>query len=54
MKTYLTYGATWLLSSMLLWLEVNIFEINAWLAPVINLLVTIPLNFFLNKYWAFR
>lgn len=52
-KTYFCYGATFLLSTLLLYIEVDILEWSAVLCPVLNLIVTIPLNFLLNKYWAF-
>ena len=53
-RTYLTYGATLLLTVLLLWLEVDKFGISEFIAPLINLLITIPLNFLLNKFWAFK
>lgn len=53
-KTYLSYGATFLLSTGLLYLEVDILHWSAVISPVLNLLITIPLNFLLNKFWAFR
>ncbi|WP_132084729.1 GtrA family protein [Harryflintia acetispora] len=53
-KTYLSYGATFLLSTGLLYLEVDIMGRSAVICPVLNLLVTIPLNFFLNKFWTFQ
>lgn len=53
-KTYLSYGATFLLSTGLLYLEVDIFHWSAAVSPVLNLIITIPLNFLLNKFWAFR
>lgn len=53
-KSYLSYGATFLLATLLLYLEVEKFGWSAWLAPVLNLLVTIPLNFLVNKFWTFR
>lgn len=53
-KTYLTYGATFLLSTGLLYLEVDVLNWSAVISPVVNLLITIPLNFLLNKFWAFR
>lgn len=53
-KTYLTYGATFLLSTGLLYLEVDVLRWSAVISPVVNLLITIPLNFLLNKFWAFR
>lgn len=53
-KTYLSYGATFLLSTGLLYLEVDIFCWSAVFSPVLNLLITIPLNFLLNKFWTFH
>ena len=55
LKTYIAYGATGLiLSSALLYLEISILRIPAFIAPVINLVITTPINFFLNKLWAFN
>lgn len=53
-KTYLSYGATFVLSTILLYLEVEILSWSAAVSPLINLFITIPLNFLLNKFWAFR
>lgn len=53
-KTYFSYGATFVLSTALLYLEVDILHWSASISPLINLLITIPLNFLLNKFWAFR
>lgn len=53
-KTYLCYGGTFLLSTVLLYYEVDILNWSAEISPVLNLLVTIPLNFLLNKFWTFR
>ena len=53
-KTYVSYGGTSLLSMLLLWVEVQLFGINKVIAPVVNLLITIPLNFLINKFWTFR
>ena len=53
-KTYLSYGATFLLSTALLYLEVDILYWSPSISPLLNLLVTIPLNFIFNKFWAFR
>lgn len=53
-KTYVSYGGTSLLSNGLLWLEVAFFHVSKAIAPVVNLLVTIPLNFIINKLWTFR
>ena len=57
-KTYLksltAYGGTFVLDSLLLTLWVEIVKIPAEFAPILNLLITIPLNFLVNKYWTFR
>lgn len=53
-KTYLSYGATFLLSTLLLYLEVDIWGWSSVISPLVNLLITIPLNFLLNKFWAFH
>lgn len=52
-KTYVSYGATSILSVAMLWMEVNLFGVGKTIAPVVNLLITIPLNFIINKLWAF-
>ncbi len=53
-KTYVSYGGTSLLSMLLLWIEVQLFGVSKVIAPVVNLLITIPLNFLINKFWTFR
>lgn len=53
-KTYVSYGGTSLLSMLLLWTEVQLFGVSKVIAPVVNLLITIPLNFLINKFWTFR
>ncbi|MBQ1294125.1 MAG: GtrA family protein, partial [Clostridiales bacterium] len=55
LKTYATYAFTSLfLSEVLLMFWVRIIGINEYIAPVLNLLITVPLNFLLQKYWAFK
>lgn len=53
-KTYVSYGGTSILSNVLLWIEVTFFSVNKTIAPIVNLLVTIPLNFIINKLWTFK
>lgn len=54
-KTYLSYGFTGiLLNNILSWLWISIFGISKYAAPLINLMVSVPLNFIINKVWAFR
>ncbi len=54
LKTYCSYGATFLLSTLLLYLEVDLWQWPASISPLLNLLLTVPLNFLLNKFWVFR
>lgn len=53
-KTYLSYGATFVLSTLLLYIEVDILNWSSIISPFVNLIITIPLNFLLNKFWAFH
>lgn len=54
LRAYMLYGVSLLLSTGLLVLQVEILSVSRQLAPVINLAFTTPLNFLLNKFWAFR
>ena len=53
-KTYVSYGFTGLiLNNILSVLWVSVLNISKMLAPIINLVISIPINFFMNKLWAF-
>lgn len=55
LKTYVSYSFTGLfLNSILLALWVQVFCISEFLAPIINLVITVPVNFLINKFWAFK
>lgn len=53
-KFYSTYIGSWILGAILLWLEVEILNISKWLVPFINILITTPINYVLNKHWTFK
>lgn len=54
-KTYVSYSFTGLfLNSILLILWVQVLGISEFIAPIINLLISVPLNFIINKFWAFK
>lgn len=53
-KVFITYGLSYLVSTLLIYLLVDVFGVSKWLAPLLRLVVTIPLNFVLNKVWAFK
>ena len=55
LKTYMSYAFTGLfLNSILSFIWVEIFHWSKMIAPIINLLVSVPLNFVMNKFWAFK
>ena len=54
LKTFCAYGSTFVLSVGLLIFMVDYMYIAKTLAPIINLLITVPANFLLNKLWAFK
>lgn len=54
-KTLLAYGSTGIvLNSILLWLFIDKCRISEYLAPILILIITVPTNFLLNKYWSFK
>lgn len=54
-KTFMAYASTGLvLANILLYIWVDVLGISEYLGPVINLIITVPLNFVINKLWAFR
>ena len=54
-KTFMAYASTGLvLANILLYIWVDVLNISEYLGPVINLVITVPLNFVINKLWAFR
>lgn len=53
-KVYISYFITFLLSTVLLYLWVDVLELSKIIAPIINIFITTPINFVLNKSWAFK
>lgn len=55
LKTYASYFLTGIIINLvLLHIQVNILGVSEYVAPIINLIITVPINFLLNKYWAFK
>ena len=55
LRTYLCYAFTGIiLNNLLSWLWVTKMGISKFMAPVINIFFSVPLNFLLNKFWAYR
>lgn len=53
-KVFLSYGGSFLLSTILITVFVEILNISEYVAPLLRLIITVPLNFFVNKLWAFK
>ena len=53
-KTVAGYASTYLLSVFLMWLWVDVLLIPEGIAPLLRLVVTVPLNFVINKFWTFK
>ena len=54
-KTFVAYSFTGLvIASALLWIYVDIFCISEYIALLLSLMITVPLNFIINKYWSFK
>lgn len=55
LKTYATYAFTSIfLSELLLFIEIEKLGWNDTVSPLLNLLITVPINFLIQKFWAFR
>ena len=55
LKTYISYAFTGLvLNNILSVVLVGVFGVSKLIAPILNLLISVPVNFLLNKFWAFR
>ncbi len=55
LKVYASYSITGLfLTAILLYIEEQLLGIPHYIATLMNLIVTIPINFILNKLWAFK
>lgn len=54
-KTFMSYAFSGLiLSNFLLFIWNDVFHIYAFWGPLINLVITTPINFVINKLWAFK
>ncbi len=54
-KMFLSYAFTGLLlNSILSILWVRILHLSEFISPIINLFISVPINFVINKLWAFK
>ena len=55
LKTYISYGFTGIvLNNLLGWFWIQTVGLSKFIAPLINLIISVPLNFLISKFWAFR
>ncbi|MEI7667545.1 MAG: GtrA family protein [Erysipelotrichaceae bacterium] len=52
-KSLVSYGSTFLISTLFLFIMVHQLGISDKIAPLINLCFTIPANYLLHKLWVF-
>lgn len=53
-KTFIAYSLTFIISNLILFLLVSKLNISELFAPLLALLITVPFNFLLNKFWAYK
>ena len=54
-KTYITYAFTGIiLNNLLATIWIQILGISKFISPLINLPVSVPINFIINKLWAYK
>lgn len=53
-KMFLSYLGSFLLSTVLITIMVEFIGISEYLAPILRLTVTVPINFIINKVWSFN
>lgn len=53
-KCFTSYLGGYAVSVIILFVWVRVLNLSEFIAPIINIIVTVPLNFILNKLWAFK
>lgn len=55
LKTYISYAGTGLvLGTVLLWFWVSVCNFPEAIGPILNIFITTPINFIVNKFWAYK
>ena len=55
LKVYVSYSITGIfLTAILLFVEEKLLGIPHYVATLINLIITVPINFLLNKFWIYK
>ena len=53
-KYFTVYGFNYVLGIGLLYLYIDKLKINPYLAPIVSIPITVPLNYLLNRKWVFK
>jgi putative flippase GtrA len=53
-KTYISYGITLAINTGMIYLLVELMGISTSMAPILCMVISVPANFFLNKFWVYR
>jgi len=54
-KVYVSYSITGVfLTAILLYIEEQILGVPHYIATLLNLILTVPINFILNKFWVYK
>ena len=53
-KTYISYFLSYIIGTLFLYVSVSILDISEIVAPFFIIILTTPINFLMNKYWAFK
>lgn len=54
-RSFLAYGFTgYILNNILSYIWINVLYISKYLSPLLNLAISMPVNFFVNKLWTFK
>lgn len=55
LKAYISYSVTGIfLSSILMFIEIDVYGMPKAIAPLVNIFIYVPINFLLNRYWTFK
>lgn len=52
-KTYCTYLLSFILGTLMLFILVELCNVSEYIAPLISIIISVPFNFYLNKYWVY-
>ena len=54
LKMVLAYSVSFAFTLCSMYVMVDIWHISEYIAPLINLVITVPSNFLANKFWVFK